>query len=81
MAEKISVAEFELLTIVDTLIDFNGMLWRQRLTVYMNHKNWVQAALGLTSDLISRWRLLIEEYSPENVSIKGMQNTVSNAIS
>jgi hypothetical protein len=38
-------------------------------------------ALGLTSDRVYRWRLLVEEYGPEIVHIKGIHNTVADAIS
>ena len=38
-------------------------------------------ALGLTSDRVYRWRLLLEEHGPNIVYIKGIHNTVTNAIS
>ena len=38
-------------------------------------------ALGLTSDRVYRWRLILEEYCPEIVYIKGIDNTMKNAIS
>ena len=57
------------------------MLWGQRITVYMDHKNLIQETLGLTLDLVYQWRLLLEEYSPNIVYIKGIHNTVTNAIS
>jgi len=38
-------------------------------------------ALGLTSDRVYRWRLLLQEYGPEIVYIKGIHNTVADAIS
>ena len=57
------------------------MLWGQRLTVYTDHKNLIQDALGLTSDRVYRWRLLLEKYGPKIVQIKGIYNTVPDAIS
>ena len=57
------------------------MLWGQRIMVYMDHKNLIQEALGLTSNRVYRWRLLLEEYGPNIVHIKGIHNTVANAIS
>jgi hypothetical protein len=45
-----SVTNTELLTIVETLEEFNIMLWRQGIKVYTNHKNLIQDALELTSD-------------------------------
>ena len=50
--QKCSVTEQELLAIVDTLKEFKGMIWGQQLTVYTDHKNLMQDALGLTSDLL-----------------------------
>ena len=76
-----SVTKIELLAIVETLKEFKGILWGQRLKVYTDHKNLIQDALGLTSDRVYRWRLLLEEYGPEVVHIKGSHNTVADAIS
>ena len=56
---KYTVTELELLAIVETLKEFNGMLWGQRITVYTDHKNLTRDALGLTSDRVSRWRLIL----------------------
>ena len=47
---KYSVTKQELLAMVETLKEFNSMLWGQCITVYTDHKNLVQDALGLTSD-------------------------------
>eukprot|EP00804_Cyclotella_cryptica_P007673 CCRYP_015241-RA/>CCRYP_015241-RA protein AED:0.45 eAED:0.64 QI:0/0/0/1/0/0/2/0/170 len=49
--QKYSVTEQELLAIVETLKEFKGMLWGQQITVYTDHKNLMQDALGLTSDV------------------------------
>ncbi len=78
---KYSVAEIELLAIVETLKEFQGMLWGQTIKVYTDHKNLTQDALGLTSDRVYHWRLQLEEFAPEIVYIKGIHNTVANAIS
>eukprot|EP00804_Cyclotella_cryptica_P006630 CCRYP_008592-RA/>CCRYP_008592-RA protein AED:0.44 eAED:0.44 QI:0/-1/0/1/-1/1/1/0/159 len=52
--QKYSVTEQELLAIVETLKEFKGMLWGQQVTVYTDHKNLMQDALGLTSDRVYR---------------------------
>ena len=75
------MTEQELLAIVETLKEFEGMLWGQTLTVYTDHKNLLQDALGLTSDQVYCWRLLLEEYGPTILCIKGIHNTVADAIS
>ncbi len=50
------------------------------LVVYTDHKNLMQDTLGLTCDRVYHWRLLQEEYSPKIVYIKGINNTVVDAI-
>ena len=71
MQQKYSVTKLELLAIVETLKEFKGMLWGQRLKVYTDHKNLIQDALGLTSDRAYHWRLPLEEFGPKIVYIKG----------
>ncbi len=76
-----SVTKIELLAIVETLKEFKGMLWGQSIKVFTDHKNLMRDALGLTSDRVYQWRLLLEEYGPKIVCIKGIHNTVADAIS
>ncbi len=64
---KYSVTKIELLAIVETLKEFKGMLWGQPVKVFTDHKNLMRDALGLTSDRVYRWRLLLEEYGPKIV--------------
>ena len=78
---KYSVTELELLSIVECLKEFKGMLWGQWIKVYTDHKNLVQDTLGLLSDRIYRWQLLLEEFGLNFVYIKGIDNTVADAIS
>ena len=57
------------------------MLWGQTITVYTDHKNMMRDALGLTSNWVYRWWLLLKEFGPKIVYIKGIHNTVADAIS
>ena len=57
------------------------MLWGQRINVYINHKNLTRDGQSLTSDRVTRWKILLEEYAPEIIYIKGIHNTVADAIS
>jgi hypothetical protein len=57
------------------------MLWGQNIKVFTDHSNLMRDALGLTSDRVYRWSLLLEEYGPMIVYIKGIHNTVADAIS
>ena len=56
------------------------MLWGQDIKVYTDHKKLTRDALGLISDRVYHWRLLLEEYAPEMIYIKGIHNTVVEAI-
>ncbi len=76
---KYSITEIELLAIVETLKEFKGMLWGQNIKVFTDHANLMRDALGLTSDWVYQWWLLLEEYGPEIVYIKGIHNTVADA--
>jgi hypothetical protein len=81
MQTKYSVTKIELLAVVETLKESQGILWGQTIKVYTDHKNTTQDSLGLTSDRVYHWQLLLEEFAPEIVYIKGIHNTVADAIS
>ncbi len=78
---KYSVTKIEQLAIVKTLKEIKGMLWGQNIKVFTDHVNLMRDALGLTSDQVYQWRLLLEEYGPKIVYIKGIHNTVADAVS
>ncbi len=46
MQTKYSVTKIELLAIIETLEEFQGVLWGQTIKVYTDHKNLSQDALG-----------------------------------
>ncbi len=73
--------KIELLAIVENLKEFRGMLWGQIIKVYTDHKNLTRDALGLTFDRVYRWQLILEEFAPKIVYIKGIQYSVADAIS
>ncbi len=78
---KYSITKIELLAIVKTLKEFKGMLWCQNIKVFTDHANLMRDALGLTSDRVYQWKLLLEEYGPEIVYIKDIHNTKADAVS
>jgi hypothetical protein len=57
------------------------MLWGQPIKVFTDHKNLTRDALGLILDGVYHWRLRLEEYGPKIIYIKGIYNTVTDAIS
>jgi hypothetical protein len=77
---KYNVTKIELLAIAELLKEFKGMLWGQQIKVFTDHTNLMRDALGLTLDQVYRWRLLLEEYGPKIVYIKGIHNTVADAV-
>ena len=56
------------------------MLWGHKVEFYSDHQNLVREALGLTSDRVYRWRLILEEYGPEIVYIPGVTNIVADGL-
>jgi hypothetical protein len=67
--------------IVETSKKVKGMLWGQNIKVFTDHANLMRDALGLTSDRVYQWRLLLEEYGPKIIYIKGIHNTVTDTVS
>jgi hypothetical protein len=80
MQQIYSVTKIEFLVIVETLKDFKGMLWGQSIKVFTDHKNLTRDALGLTSDRVYQRMLLLEEYAPIIIYVKGIHNIVADTI-
>ena len=78
---KYTVTELELLSIVELLKEFKGMLLGQRVVIYTDHQNLIRDSLGSTSDRVQRWNILLQEYGVDIRYIKGVDNTVADAIS
>jgi hypothetical protein len=57
------------------------MLWGRNIKVFTDHANLMRDVLGLSLDQVYQWRLLLEEYGPEIIYIKGIHNTVADAVS
>ena len=81
MQHKYSGTKIELLAIVETLKEFKGMLWGQNIKVFTDHTNLMRDALGLTSDRVYQWRLLLEEHRPEIICTKGIHITMADTVS
>ena len=80
--QKYTVTELELLSIVELLKEFKGMLLGHEVEVWTDHVNLTSKNLGLKdSDRVLRWRLLLEEFDVTIDYIKGDDNTVADAIS
>jgi RNase H-like domain found in reverse transcriptase len=60
---RITTTERELLSIVETLKEFQNILLGQKLVVHRDHKNLT--CKNFNTERVMRWRLVLEEYSPE----------------
>ena len=76
---RYTTTERELLAIVETLKEFKNILLGQQLRVYTDHKNLTYKSFN--TDRVLRWRLVLEEFSPELVYIKGENNVIADALS
>ena len=78
--KRYTTTEQELLSIVETLKEFRNILLGQKITVFTDHKNLVHESELKSSQRVMRWRLLLEEYGPEIIYIKGHKNIVADAL-
>jgi hypothetical protein len=76
---RYTTTERELLSIVETLKEFRNILLGQQIKVYTDHKNLTYVNFNV--ERVMRWRLIIEEYSPELIYLKGEHNIVADALS
>ena len=76
-----TVTEKELLSIVETLREFRGILLGHEIKIFTDHKNLQQINSAASSQRAMRWRILIEEFGPKIVYIKGDDNTIADALS
>jgi hypothetical protein len=76
---RYTTTERELLLIVETLKEFRNILLGQKIKVHTDHENLTYK--NFKSDREMRWRLYIEEYSPDLQYIKGTHNVVADSLS
>ena len=70
-----TMTEKELLAIVECLKQFRGILFGYPIDVWSDHKNLVYAATLSESQQVMQWRLILEEFGPNDMQhIAGMDN-------
>ena len=74
-----TTTERELLAIVETLKEFRTILLGQQIKIYTDHKNLTFTQFN--TERVMRWRMVLEEYGPELIYIKGQDNVVADALS
>jgi len=72
--QRYTVTELELLSIVELLKEFKGMLLGYEVIVWTDHKNLTRDNLGESSDRVMRWKLLLNEYDLKIQYIRGVDN-------
>ena len=76
-----TTTEKELLSIVECVKEFRNIIFGYPIKVYSDHKNLVNSATLSQSQRVMRWRLILEEFGPEIIHIKGEDNIAADAIS
>jgi hypothetical protein len=75
---RYTVTELELLAIVETLREYKCILLGHLITIYADHNNLTFS--NFTTDRITRWQLIVEEYGPKIVYLPGKRNIIANAL-
>jgi hypothetical protein len=74
-----TTTERELLSIVETLKEFRNILLGQEIEVHTDNKNLTYK--NFNTKHVMRWRLILKEYGPKLLYIKGEDNIVADALS
>ena len=76
---RYTTTEKELLSIVAVCKEFRNILLGQELVIFTDHENLTYKHFN--TPRVMRWRLFLEEYSPDIKWLKGSTNLVADALS
>ena len=76
---RYTITERELFSVVEVLKESRRLLLGQQIHVHTDHENLTYKKFN--SDRVMRWRLYIEEYSPDLQYIKRESNVVADTLS
>ena len=76
---KYPTGEKELLSILETLKEFQNILLGQKVVVHTDHLNLLYSKLA--SNRLIRWRMMLEEFGPTIEHVAGKNNVVADALS
>ena len=68
-----------MLAIIETLKEFRTILLGHKIKVYTDHKKLTFQTFN--TERILQWRMVLKEYGPELIYIKGHDNVVADALS
>ena len=76
---RYTTGEKELLSIIETLKEFQNILLGQNLKIYTDHANLISKETQ--NQRILQWWLILEEYGPDLNWLKGEKNQAADALS
>jgi hypothetical protein len=76
---RYTVTELKLLAIVETLREYKCILLGHLITIYSDHKNLTFS--NFTTDCVTCWQLIVEEYGPKIVYLPSKCNIIADALS
>ena len=75
------MTEKELLAIVECLKQFRGIIFGYEINVFSDNNNLVYAATLSESQIVMRWRLILEDFGPNIQHIAGIDNILADTLS
>ena len=79
--QKYTIGEREMLSAVETLLEFRNILLGSKITIYTDHMNNVNPTTKHASKRITHWRWLMEEFGPTFVYVRGDANNIADTFS